>query len=76
MSVFHQLSGGKSGSGAGGGAPSTGTDTGHWASAPGPASKHKNAVSNTPAIFEGIASISLEHAGACRASPTPWRAVL
>src|SRR5215831_11188637 len=31
ISVFHQLSDGNSGSGAGGGAPSTGTVGGHWA---------------------------------------------
>src|SRR5262249_43161240 len=32
-STFHQLSDGNTGSGAGGGAPSTGTAGGHWASA-------------------------------------------
>src|SRR5215831_16783924 len=33
MSAFHQLSAGKTGSGPGGGAPSTGTCGGHWANA-------------------------------------------
>src|SRR5215467_12726915 len=50
MSTFHQLSDGNSGSGAGGGAPSTGTVGGHCASAA-VAAKPRLIASRTGAAF-------------------------